>query len=247
VVGIPRGHRFSFSSPRTDRVPFRLYAAFLKRTGRLCRMDRTASAGIARRAESTVPKGTHSQPPCGQNAGLAGRSHGNRRTGPHLLGEIAPGNSHCAPTTYLVLSNQIAPRYACRSAIIIGGDRPAVSPCPSYRHGRYCARLRHCLTGVSRQRRRNYARHCSARTVAALVGEVVPEPNTSVTERNNSVSEPNTSATERNNAVPELNTSATERNNAVPELGCVAHPGTVATDPRLWASRPELPRCESPA
>jgi hypothetical protein len=61
-------------------------------------MDRTASAGIAGRAESTVPEGTRSEPPSGQNVRLAGRNRGNPRRGPHLLGEIAPRNSHCTPT-----------------------------------------------------------------------------------------------------------------------------------------------------
>ncbi len=41
-------------------------------------MDRTASAGTAGTAKSTVPERTHREPPSGQNASLAPR---NRRNG----------------------------------------------------------------------------------------------------------------------------------------------------------------------
>ena len=48
-------------------------------------------------------EGERREPRCQQNASLAGRNRGNRRTGPRLLGEIAPGNSHCAPTPLVIL------------------------------------------------------------------------------------------------------------------------------------------------
>ncbi len=52
---------------RPGRLPL-----YEKGTGKLCRMDRTASAGIAGTAESTVPERTQKEPPSGQNATLAG-------------------------------------------------------------------------------------------------------------------------------------------------------------------------------
>jgi hypothetical protein len=48
-----------------------------------------ASAGIVGTAESTVPESTAKEVPSGKNACLAGRTRGNRRAGPHLLGERA--------------------------------------------------------------------------------------------------------------------------------------------------------------
>ena len=64
-------------------------AAFRTRTGSDS-MTRTAASGRLRRGHEGLPSG--------QNASLAGQNRGNPRRGPHLLGEIAPGNSHCAPT-----------------------------------------------------------------------------------------------------------------------------------------------------
>ncbi len=53
---------------------------------------------MARTAGSRRPRRAHEEPPSGQNASLAGRNRENWRTGPHLQGKIAPGNSHCTPT-----------------------------------------------------------------------------------------------------------------------------------------------------
>ena len=108
-----------------------------------------------------------------------------------------------------------------------GGRHRAKRRRPSYGLRQSCAPRRR-QSCVRRHRRRSYARprHSSAPTFAARIG---------------------TAALERNTAALEPSTAAPEPNTAAPEPGCVAHPGSVATAPRLRDLRSAAPCCERPA
>ncbi len=113
------------------------------------------------------------------------------------------------------------------SSPVNGGGHRVKRRRPSYGLRLSCAPCRRCQSYVRCHRRRSYVRQrCSSvRTFAAQIGNAALEPSI---------------------AVPKPSTVVLERNIAAPEPGCVAHPGSVATAPRLRDLRSAVPCCGYP-
>ena len=73
------------------------------------------------------PRRAHGGLPSGRSAGLVGRNRENQETGPHLLGEIAPGNSLCAATLLADLPRRdregAVPRAELKAVALKAGGR----------------------------------------------------------------------------------------------------------------------------
>jgi hypothetical protein len=96
--GRSRALRLRSSARRADVGLFLRPSLIFLKALQQSRVERTAWGNTVRTAASRRLRRAHEELPSGQNASLAGRNRGNRRTGRCLLGEIVPGNSHCAPT-----------------------------------------------------------------------------------------------------------------------------------------------------